>query len=100
VARATHGHKYAVNYAAAVRLCADADRRAARSICGMSATHGNGVDLAERAWAAVAAVRDPEIGLSLGRLGMVRGVDLSGSTVTARIALTVPGCPMKQRIAD
>jgi ATP-binding protein involved in chromosome partitioning len=55
--------------------------------------------LVQKAWAAVAAVRDPELGVSLGKLGMVRGVELSGTTVIARIALTIPGCPMKERIA-
>lgn len=55
--------------------------------------------LAEQAWAAVAAVRDPEIGLPLGELGMLRGVELDGSAVKVHVALTVPGCPMKDRIA-
>ena len=49
---------------------------------------------------AVAAVPDPEIGVSLGKLNMLRGVELEGSTARVRIALTVPGCPMKARIAQ
>ena len=55
--------------------------------------------IAEQAWSAIAAVRDPELGVTLGKLGMVRGVEVDGTTVRARIALTVPGCPMKERIA-
>ena len=65
----------------------------------MSAADGNRAEFAGRAWAAIAAVRDPEIGVSLEKLGMLRGVEVTGSTVTARIALTIPGCPMKERIA-
>ncbi len=52
----------------------------------------------ERARAAVAAVRDPEIGLPLGELGMVRSVELDGEVLKVLLALTVPGCPMKDRI--
>jgi len=55
--------------------------------------------LIEKAWTAIAAVRDPEIGVPLGQMGMVRGVELDGSTAKVRIALTIPGCPMKERIA-
>jgi ATP-binding protein involved in chromosome partitioning len=54
--------------------------------------------LVEQARGLVAAVRDPEIGLSLGELGMVRAVALDGDVVKVVIALTVPGCPMKERI--
>jgi ATP-binding protein involved in chromosome partitioning len=52
-----------------------------------------------RAQEAVAGVRDPEIGMPLGDLGMVRTVELDGDTAKVAIALTVPGCPMKERIA-
>ena len=55
--------------------------------------------LLQQARAAVAGVRDPEIGMPLGNLGMVRAVELDGDTVKVGIALTVPGCPMKERIA-
>ena len=65
----------------------------------MSSATGNRAGLAEQAWAAVAGVRDPEIGMPLGEVGMVRGVELAGSDVKVRIALTTPGCPMKERIA-
>lgn len=55
--------------------------------------------LIERVRAAVATVRDPEIGLPLGQLGMVRHVGVEGVTAKVTVALTVPGCPMKERIA-
>jgi ATP-binding protein involved in chromosome partitioning len=65
----------------------------------MSSHPGSRAVLAEQVWAAAAAVRDPEIGLPLGDLGMLRGVELHGDTAKVRVALTVPGCPMKERIA-
>jgi ATP-binding protein involved in chromosome partitioning len=64
-----------------------------------SAPQGASTDLLRRARAAVESVRDPEIGIALGDLGMVRAVELDGNTAKVRIALTVPGCPMKERIA-
>jgi len=65
----------------------------------MSRPHADRTDVLERARAAVGEVRDPEIGLPLGELGMLRSVDLEGATVKVGVALTVPGCPMKERIA-
>lgn len=64
-----------------------------------TASQRDHAELLDRARAAVAAVRDPEIGVPLGQLGMVRGVELEGDTVQVRITLTVPACPMKERIA-
>jgi hypothetical protein len=46
----------------------------------MSSATGNRAGLAEQAWAAVAGVRDPETGMPLGELGMVRGVDWPAAT--------------------
>jgi metal-sulfur cluster biosynthetic enzyme len=54
----------------------------------MSAANGNRATLAQRAWAAIAAVRDPEIGVSLGKLGVVRAVEITGSTVLMPIVHT------------
>ena len=65
----------------------------------MNSDSGSRTALAEQVWASAAAVRDPEIGLPLGDLGMLRGVELYGSTAKVHVALTVPGCPMKERIA-
>jgi len=70
------------------------------SLLDMSALASSPDGRFEQAHAAVAAVRDPELGLTLGELGMVRAVELDGATARVRIALTVPGCPMKARIAD
>ena len=35
-------------------------------------------EIAEQAWSAIAAVRDPELGVTLGKLGMIRGVEVTG----------------------
>jgi Mrp family chromosome partitioning ATPase len=43
-------------------------------------------------------VVDPEIGLNIVDLGMIRKLDLSGSTVNVDIALTVKGCPLADTI--
>lgn len=74
-------------------------RDSSNSGAAAAATQRDHAELLHRARAAVAAVRDPEIGVPLGRLGMVRGLELDGDTVRVSINLTVPGCPMKERIA-
>ena len=49
--------------------------------------------------AAIEQVEDPEIHRSLGELGMVRRLDISSDgAVTALVALTVPGCPLKDQL--
>ncbi|MFN2643256.1 MAG: Mrp/NBP35 family ATP-binding protein [Actinomycetota bacterium] len=44
---------------------------------------------------ALRPVNDPEIHRSIVDLGMVRDVAVNGGTVHVEIALTVPGCPLK-----
>ncbi len=48
--------------------------------------------------AALATVNDPEIHKPITELEMVRSVVIDGGTVTVDVLLTVPGCPMKDRI--
>ena len=43
-------------------------------------------------------VRDPEIGLSITKLGMVQSVDKEGNSLKINIKLTVPGCPLSSTI--
>ena len=43
----------------------------------------------------LAEINDPEIHRSIVELNMVRNIDLTGSTVTVDLALTIPGCPLK-----
>ena len=47
---------------------------------------------------ALRPVQDPELHRSIVDLGMVRGINIDGSTVGVLIALTVPGCPLKAEI--
>ncbi|MDA4110986.1 MAG: Mrp/NBP35 family ATP-binding protein [Thaumarchaeota archaeon] len=43
-------------------------------------------------------VVDPEIGLNIVDLGMVRGLEINGPSVNVDIALTVKGCPLASTI--
>ena len=47
---------------------------------------------------ALAKVNDPEIKRPITELGMVDDVIVDGSSITAKILLTVAGCPMKERL--
>ena len=48
--------------------------------------------------AALATVQDPELHRALPELGMVKAVEISGSTAKLEILLTISGCPMKDRL--
>jgi ATP-binding protein involved in chromosome partitioning len=48
--------------------------------------------------AVLATVHDPEIGKPITDLGMVEEVVIEGRRVGVRIKLTIPGCPLKDRI--
>jgi len=45
-------------------------------------------------------VKDPEIKASIVDLGMVRAVEMQGSTVRVDIALTIPDCPLSATIRE
>jgi len=47
---------------------------------------------------ALARVQDPEINLPLTQLGMVKSVGIAEGDVVVEILLTVPGCPLKDKI--
>ncbi len=47
---------------------------------------------------ALAGVLDPEIRRPITDLGMVRSVLVDGGSVTVRVDLTVPGCPLKDTL--
>ena len=47
---------------------------------------------------ALRPVEDPELHRSIVDLGMVRDVTVDGGTVRLTIALTIPGCPLKNEI--
>ena len=40
-------------------------------------------------------IQDPELHRGLNELNMIRKIDISGSSVTVLVALTIPGCPLK-----
>jgi len=50
--------------------------------------------------AALRDVVDPELGADIVTLGMVRGVAADEGHVTAEIALTVAGCPLRAQLRD
>ena len=45
--------------------------------------------------AVLGEIQDPELHRGLNELNMVRRIDIAGSDVTVLIALTIPGCPLK-----
>jgi ATP-binding protein involved in chromosome partitioning len=56
------------------------------------------VPTTEQVLEALSTVNDPEIGRPLTELGMVPHVAVDGGVVDVQVLLTVPGCPMKDRI--
>jgi len=54
----------------------------------------------EQVLEALGRVMDPELGRSLTELGMVRTVQIDGGKVRVGVALTVPGCPLRNKIRD
>ena len=49
----------------------------------------------EQISAVLGEIQDPELHRGLNELNMVRRIDIQGSDVTVLIALTIPGCPLK-----
>ena len=49
----------------------------------------------EQISAVLGEIQDPELHRGLNELNMVRKIDIQGSTVTVLVALTIPGCPLK-----
>lgn len=47
---------------------------------------------------ALGTVEDPEIHMPLTTLGMVDSIGIAGGDVAIRILLTIPGCPLKDKI--
>jgi ATP-binding protein involved in chromosome partitioning len=52
----------------------------------------------EAVFAAIGRVPEPELGRTLAELGMVKGVELTGTKLWAKIQLTTPACPLKDKI--
>ena len=49
--------------------------------------------------AALNHVQDPELHRSIVELGMVRNLVIHEGTVTFTLALTIPGCPLRNQLA-
>ena len=49
----------------------------------------------EQISAVLGEIQDPELHRGLNELNMVRNIAIEGSQVTVLIALTIPGCPLK-----
>ncbi|MGH8004203.1 MAG: iron-sulfur cluster assembly protein, partial [Limisphaerales bacterium] len=52
----------------------------------------------ELIWKALEKVKDPELGISIVRLGMVKKVSTDGGNVFVDIALTISGCPLREKV--
>lgn len=50
------------------------------------------------AWDALRTVIDPELGIDLVSLGMIREVRLDGDHAVVRMTLSTPGCPVARQI--
>jgi ATP-binding protein involved in chromosome partitioning len=49
---------------------------------------------------ALRGVMDPELGTDIVELGMVKGINIEGRSVTVKIALTIAACPMRDQIEN
>ncbi len=47
---------------------------------------------------ALRSVRDPEIGKPIDELGMIQEIAVDGGAVRVHILLTIPGCPLREKI--
>jgi ATP-binding protein involved in chromosome partitioning len=45
-------------------------------------------------------IQDPELHRPLADLGMIKSVEIDDGTVRVEVLLTIPGCPLKKRIAE
>jgi ATP-binding protein involved in chromosome partitioning len=48
----------------------------------------------------LAQIEDPELRRPLTDLGMVKFIEIEGKDIKVGISLTIPGCPLKQKIQD
>jgi len=45
-------------------------------------------------------VMDPEIGMSVADLGMIRQVEIEGEKVAVGMVLTIPNCPLAEYLVE
>lgn len=51
-------------------------------------------------WDTLRTILDPEVGLNIVDLGLVRSVAVEGDVVRVQMTLTSPGCPMGASLVD
>ena len=51
-------------------------------------------------WNVLEKIRDPELGVSIVKMGMIKKVELKGDAVYIECELTTPACPLKKEIED
>jgi metal-sulfur cluster biosynthetic enzyme len=56
--------------------------------------------IADRLWAALAEVRDPEMPVNLVDLGVIYGIREAAGTVEVDLTFTAMGCPASEFILD
>ena len=64
---------------------------------GIDDTHPH---IVERVRASLSEVIDPEIGLNIIQLGLIRDVEIDGATARVKMILTTPFCPYGPAMVD
>ena len=64
------------------------------------AIHDTNPDLVDKARASLSEVVDPEIGLNIIQLGLVRDVVVEGNVARLKMILTTPFCPYGPAMVD
>lgn len=54
----------------------------------------------EKVMTALKEVIDPEIGVSLVEMGLIKDVVIEGDTVKVTMTLTTPGCPLMEQLVN
>lgn len=79
-----------------MRICRYKKSSLARFTGAVSRRKGHGVITYEAVIESLRGINDPELHRSIVDLGMVRDVAIEDMSVTVRLALTIPGCPLKE----
>ncbi len=56
--------------------------------------------IASEAWAQLATLYDPELGVDLVDLGLIYRLEVSNGEVRVEMTLTTPGCPMSDSMPE
>lgn len=59
-----------------------------------------GLEIKKAVKDAISKVIDPELGMSLAELGMIKNVNVRGSEVTIEMSLTSPMCPLSSYLVN